>query len=137
MLILLCVAMMNVNLWWLLGGVLLCATVAAIIFRCWRFRIEWRRAQSLAQAEEANRLCRAYCDLILRLKADPFNVSLCQKFLVCAAAYHTGDSSGGITPEVERMIMHDLMLAGVRQSAMFGKLPEPQVSRLGSVPSVS
>src|ERR1051325_4981217 len=124
--------MMDVNLWSLLGA-FLCAAVTAIIF--WWFRAKRRRAQNLAQAEEANRLCRAYCDLLLGLKADPFNVSLCQKFIVCASAYYGAESSGGITPEIERMIMHDLMLAGVRRSAMFGKPPDPQVQRLGSIPS--
>ena len=126
--------MMDVNLWWLLGSAFLCAVVTAIIF--WWFFAKWRRARNLAQAEEANRLCRTYCELLLSLKADPFNVLLCQKFLMCALAYHSGGHGGKFTPEVERMIMHDLMLAGVRHSAMFGKLPEPQVRRLGSVTSV-
>ena len=62
-------------------------------------------------------------DLILRLKADPFNVSLCQKFLACASAYYCGGGGGGITVEVERMIMHDLTLAGVRRSAMYRTRP--------------
>jgi len=126
--------MMDVNLWWLLSGAFLCAVVAAIIF--WWFHAKRRRARNLAQAEEANRLCRAYCELLLSLKDDPFNVSLCQKFLMCATAYHGGGNGGKFTPEVERMIMQDLMLAGVRHSATFGKPTEPQVRRLGSVPSV-
>src|ERR1044071_6714927 len=109
---------MEVNAWSLLGGVLLCAAVV-IIFAKIR---AWRRARQLAQAEAANRLCRQYCDLILRLKDDPFNVSLCQKFLACALAYYCGNGKQEITVEVEQRIMNDLMLAGVRRSAIFVNL---------------
>src|SRR5262249_21154816 len=115
---------MDDNLWRLLGVVSLGAAAIVIFFWCWRICVRWRRARSLAQAEEANRLCQVYCDLILRLKADPFNVSICQKFLLCAPIYHSGGSSGKFTPEVERMIVRDLTLAGVRHSAMFRNLLE-------------
>ena len=113
---------MEAYLWWLLCTALPCAIAIAILLWSLRARAERQREHHLEQAEEANQLCRQYCELILRLKADPFNPSLCQKFLVCASAYHRGDSHGEITTDVERMIMHDLKLAGVRRVGMFGRL---------------
>jgi hypothetical protein len=126
---------MDVNTWWLLSVVLLCA--AWLVVRWYaKFRARWQRARNLAQAEEANRLCQEYCNLLLRLKTDPFNVSLCQRFLACAPAYHRGDGGRRITAEVEQSIINDLLLAGVRRSTMFEKAPELQVSHLGSVHSI-
>jgi hypothetical protein len=121
---------MQFSMLYLLG----CGLLAAIITLLrWRARARARRNRE--QAEQANRLCREYCDLILRLKADPFNVALCQKFLACAPAYHRGDGRSEITAEVAQLIITDLLLAGVRCSAMFGNLSDPRLRHLGSAAS--
>jgi hypothetical protein len=109
---------MNVKSWLLMSVVWLCA--ALIIRWCAKLRARRQRVRNLVLAEEANQLCREYCEIIMRLQADPFNLKLNQRFLACAPLYHHGESSEEMTVEVERKIMHDLMVAGIRRSAMFG-----------------